>query len=155
MNILKLFLPVLTLAVLSACSKNETAFGEVEYLVFGHFYGECGGEQCIETFKLTSTQLFEDTNDNYQGTDFDWVELDADKHAIAVELLNAFPSNLADEDDQTFGCPDCGDWGGNYVEYSSNGEIGRWYLDMIKDDIPTYTHDFVDLLNEKIAEINN
>lgn len=155
MNIIKLFLPVITLIFLSSCSKIESEVANPDYLVFGHFFGECGGEQCIETFKLTSTQLLEDTNDNYLGTEFDWTELDADKHALVVDLLDAFPASLADEADQTFGCPDCGDWGGNYVEYSANGKVGRWVLDMIKDDIPAYTHDFVDLLNEKILEINN
>lgn len=155
MNILKLSISVAVLMILSSCSKLESLPSGGDYLVFGHFFGECGGEQCIETFKLTDRQLFEDINDNYRGTEFDWIELDEDKFLIVEDLFDEFPADLIDESDQTFGCPDCGDWGGNYVEYSANGKVGRWYLDMVQDDIPTYLHDFADLLNEKIQEINN
>ncbi len=46
------------------CSSNQTT-ANLEYLIFGHFYGECIGEKCVEIYKLNKTQLLEDTQDVY------------------------------------------------------------------------------------------
>ena len=45
----------LSLLLIFSCNSNddELALGENDYLIFGHFYGFCIGENCIQTFKLT------------------------------------------------------------------------------------------------------
>ena len=62
---------LIALIVLSACDEADLKEGEgtTDYIVFGHFYGECVGEQCVEIFKLTKDQLSEDSNDTYPGSD--------------------------------------------------------------------------------------
>ena len=66
----KLLLILLCLPIIfTSCKKEEVEISNNEYLIFGHFYGECIGEECVETFKLTDEKLYEDLNDNYSGTE--------------------------------------------------------------------------------------
>src|SRR5687767_5398756 len=51
---------------LTACQQEDLA--DPDYLVFGHFYGECQGESCVEIFKLDPKSLFEDTKDAYPAS---------------------------------------------------------------------------------------
>lgn len=146
----------LILISISSCSKdNDTQTNENYYLVFGHFYGECMGEECVETFKLTNTKLYEDRNDIYGSTDFNFDELGSDKFDQVKDLIFSVPDQLLNENDSTFGCPDCLDQGGLLIQYSKNGNLKTWRIDQIKDAVPSYLHDFMDEVNEKIALINN
>jgi len=145
---------VLSLSIISCSKEDETLSNSVD-LIFGHYYGECIGESCIETFKLTDTKLFEDTNDNYTASDdYNFVELSDAKFELAQDLIDLIPEELLEEDDQIFGCPDCGDWGGIYVQYRQGDTVQEWQIDMVKESIPDYLHTFVDAINEKIALIN-
>lgn len=49
-------------------SNNGLSLSDSDYIIFGHFYGECGGETCIEIFRLEKDKLFEDINDNYPNS---------------------------------------------------------------------------------------
>ena len=69
-------------------------------------------------------------------------------------LEEKFPSKLLEETEDVFGCPDCGDWGGIYVEYVKDGERRDWRIDTMLDDIPGYQRDFVKEIQEKIELIN-
>ena len=73
------------LCFILSCTDNddENAFllGDQDYLVFGHFYGMCAGEGCVETFKLTDLELFEDTVDDYSGTNLNFIKLDNERIA--------------------------------------------------------------------------
>ena len=74
-----LYILLISTCVLVGCNNSDDiALTDDDYLIFGHYYGECGGEGCIETFKLTSNTLYEDTLDNYSGSGpFNFVMLDA------------------------------------------------------------------------------
>ena len=145
------------LALLTSCTKDDDITIDANsYLIFGHFYGECLGEGCVETFKLTDTKLFEDTNDNYSGTgDFNFVELSNDQFDLVKNLPDFFPSNLLNENDKTFGCPDCADQGGIFIQYVKGNSIKSWRIDQSKGQVPSYLHSFMDQINEKIGLINN
>jgi hypothetical protein len=138
-----------------SCDKDdEFELNETNYLIFGHFYGECFGEGCIEIFKLTGDKLFEDTNDNYSGEDLNFIELENDEFEQVKDLANIFPEQLLNEDKSTFGCPDCADGGGLFIQYSKNGNLKSWRIDQNKDNVPSYLHNFIDKVNEKIGLIN-
>ncbi len=139
--------------ILSSCSKNPV-FDSENYLVFGHFYGECLGEGCVETFALTSDELFEDTNDNYRGTNFNFVKLSQEKFNLVTGLEDSFPEELLSASEDVFGCPDCGDWGGFYVEYVQDGIQQAWFIDTQLESIPSYLHEFAEEIREKISLIN-
>ena len=133
----------------------------VDYLIFGHFFGFCGGEECIEIFKLESNKLLEDINDNYPwGRDFsfyngNYIVLDHTKFDLVKNLLDYFPDSLLNENNTVIGCPDCVDQGGLYIEYNFNGIRRFWIIDQFKHNVPNYLHDFMDKINEKIILINN
>lgn len=145
--------------LLSSCSENdpEVTLGNLgeDYLVFGHFFGECGGEGCIETFALTANELYEDATDNYGGGDYDFYLLPMEKYELVKDLVNDFPTGLLDETDEVFGCPDCGDWGGLHIEYVQGGNVRNWRLDLQIESNPAYMRDFIEKVQEKIAIINN
>jgi hypothetical protein len=138
-----------TLVRVKNCNSN--------YLVFGHFYGECGGEQCVEKFKLTSDKIYEDTNDVYPGvtplTPPNYVQLTNEKFLAAQDLMSFFPNSLLAETNTTIGMPDASDGGGLYIRYHFNGVDKVWLIDQFKQNVPSNYHAFMDKVNEKIALI--
>jgi hypothetical protein len=145
-------LVLLSLMTLS-CSKDIVCDCQGgEYFIFGHFYGECVGEACIETFKIQGGKLSEDTRDRYPGADpFDWKALPDDKYQLVKDLPATLPSELLAKSDQTFGCPDCADGGGLYIEVFQDGKKHSWWIDKIKAGQPDYLHDFTDQVGAAIA----
>jgi hypothetical protein len=154
-----LFIAIAGFISISSCSQDEvTKTSDDSYLVFGRFYGECLGEQCVEIFKLEHERLFEDTNDIYPGNDNfytgNFVELGNDKYQLVKDLRNHIPKKLLEEIQVVYGCPDCADQGGLYIEYKSDAIHKYWILDQSKTNVPEYLHAFMDLVNGKIEIIN-
>ncbi len=175
------FLLVLVLAGLSSC-EEEPELPRGDYLIFGHFYGECGGEGCVETFKLESNRLLEDTTQQLRdGYNFEnsYQVLDQADYEQAKKLLISFPDQLFAgrgrqpfgplgsgyktiglpqptfaESGATFGCPDCVDQGGLFIEYRRGFAHGVWVIDQNQADVPSYLHEFIDQVNETIQSIN-
>lgn len=151
---------IATLALIAllftSCSKsdNSVQVNKMDYLIFGHFNGECIGEGCIETFKLTDDKLYEDTLDEYNGENLEFVELSSEKFKQVKDIIDYFPTKLLDDKDTRFGCPDCRDQGGIFIQYSENGNVKSWRIDQDKNEIPEYLHSFIDKVNEKISLIN-
>lgn len=155
MNTLRLIYVGLLIGLCTSCEKEDLADNnQTDYLIFGHFYGMCAGEQCVETFKLTNQSLFEDTIDDYAGQHLSFVQLEDDKFQAVKELTDLFPMELLNETNSVLGCPDCADGGGLVVQRMSNGSLRSWRIDQVKDNVPGYLHSFMDRVNEKIALIN-
>lgn len=154
---MKKFILLLSLSiVIFGCSDTDSInLSDDDYLIFGHYYGFCIGEQCIETFKLTNDKLYEDTNDNYASGPFNFEALNDETYLKVKDLVDNFPTKLLDEKESVLGCPDCADGGGIYIEYAKNGVVKSWRIDQMKGNVPNYLHAFMDAINEKIAIINN
>lgn len=153
---LKFLMIYITMALTTCNSNEDLTLNDADYIIFGHYYGHCVGEECVETFKLTKYKLYEDTIDSYAGNgEFDFVELSEDKFQKVRTILENFPKNLLKEKPTTFGCPDCADQGGILIIYSKNGVEKRWRLDHSKNDVPSYLHPFIDEVNNSISIINN
>ena len=152
----KLVLILAAVVLLIACTKsdNNMTINEQNFLVFGHFYGFCGGESCVETFKLTDEKLFEDTIDDYMGQNLEFEELESGLFLQVNDLPDFFPNQLLNESETVFGCPDCADGVGLFVQYSKNGNTKSWRIDQDYNNIPSYLHEFVYKVNEKIGIIN-
>jgi hypothetical protein len=153
-----LIFSLLLFAGISACHDCENEGHPDDFIVFGHFYGECGGEGCVEIFKLTGTKLYEDTLDHYPGSnDFYSGEfvthLSQDKFEAVKDLENFIPDQLYQETDVVIGQPDAGDWGGIYFEISEDGVHRFWLLDQLESNMPAVYNLFVERINEKIALI--
>ena len=151
----KLILLFFSVLALSSCKKKNTNPTSGDYLIFGHFYGMCMGEKCIEIFKLEKGKLFEDTRDQYPNSDGfyqgNYTLLSNQKFMDAKDLINDFPADLLQETNTVIGQPDAGDWGGLYVEYNFNGVRKFWLLDQMKSNVAVKYHEFIDKVNEKIA----
>ncbi|WP_027076270.1 hypothetical protein [Maribacter antarcticus] len=144
--------------ILFSCDNNDhdsIVINEENFLIFGHFFGECGGERCVETFKLTDEKLFEDINDDYFGENLEFEELGNGLFKQVNDLSNSFPNQLMSESETILGCPDCADGGGIFIQYSVNGSERSWRIDQRKVNIPSYLHNFIDEINTKITLINN
>jgi len=147
---------LLSLIGMSSCHKDDDILqNEEDYLIFGKFYGFCFGETCIETFKLTSSGLYEDTLDHYRATDgFDFVSLPSTMFLLVKDLTEEIPEALLNEEDKTFGCPDCYDQGGIFIQISKKDKLQTWFIDMDKKGTPDYLHPLMDAVNKKVALIN-
>ncbi len=164
MRISQLFglLIAVTLMSTTACKKdscNCLPSSDTDYLVFGHFYGECIGEQCIEIFKLTDEALFEDTQDKYpssqsayEGT---FEALPEATFNEVSDLINQVPEALLNEPNGVIGMPDAGDWGGYYIEVQRDGVVQFWLIDTMEDNIPAFLHDFNEQVRTAITAIND
>ncbi len=148
----------LALVLAASLSCNKDKLNKDDYLIFGHFYGECVGEECVELFKIERNKLLEDTKDIYpnaQGVyhgDFS-IELSEDLFNSVEDLYHNFPEKLLDEN-TIIGTPDAGDWGGYYIEYQKDGTKNCWLIDQMKSNIPTYLHPYNDNIRAAIEAIN-
>tara|TARA_B110000090_G_scaffold192333_1_gene225621 strand:- start:87 stop:554 length:468 start_codon:yes stop_codon:yes gene_type:complete len=151
-----IFLFLIVIGAFTSCNKDNDNFtiNEQSFLIFGHFYGECFGEGCVETYKLTDVKLYEDIVDDYSGQNLDFVELDNEQFELVNDLADFFPTQLLNESDTIFGCPDCADGGGLFIQYSYNGVLKSWRIDQVQNNVPTYLHNFIDQVNERILHIN-
>lgn len=139
-----------------ACASGDSGMvlHSKDYLIFGHFFGECFGEGCVQTYKLTNTELYEDTLDEYGGGHFEFQALSHEQFLQVKELAKAFPDRLLSERDSIIGCPDCTDGGGLLIELSTKNVVHRWQIDLDKAHVPNYLHPFMDEINAKIGLLN-
>ena len=151
----KIILGLFAIGILLSCNNDSININEQNFLIFGHYYGKCMGENCVETFKLTDKGLFEDTIDDRNGQNMKFIQLENEKFLQVKDLVDFFPSQLLNEKKTTIGCPDCADGGGLFIQYSENGNVKSWRIDQEKDNVPRYLHIFIDKVNEKIKMIND
>ena len=149
MNTTKLILIGLILSITLSCQKETPEANNSNYLIFGQYYGMCFGETCVETFKLTNGAVYEDQNDEYPCQNLRFTLLNYDKFDKVRDL--SIPEELLNDPTEVFGCPDCADGGGLFIQYSDNGVTKSWRIDQDKNRVPTYLHDFIDDVNEKIS----
>ncbi len=156
---------VIALAIFAfSCNKDEhnDEYGptQKEFLIFGEYAGFCGGESCIEIFKLEDGKLYEDTKDHYPSTQTtgyqgDYILLDKEKYEMVKDLIDAFPEKLKEDVNLVIGMPDAYDQGGIYVEIKENDKSYYWLIDRDTNNIPAYLHGWVNLIRERIAQVNN
>ncbi len=154
-------LTLISLSSLVACGGSSNSSGQTSSnnatnnasnapLIFGHAYGMCKGEHCIETFKLTESKLFEDKKDDYSHQTFDFEQLNSSKHNQVKDLLNQVPNALLTHETGRIGCPDCADGGGIYISVVDNGQNKSWFIDNNLNNVPTELHAFVKQVRKKI-----
>lgn len=163
MKLISIVSGVLILLSLIACDKdNDTVTCEdFQEITFGSFYGECGGEGCVEIFRIESHlgRLTEDVNDYYPHADqfYDGhftIELPANKYDLVKDLMVYFPQELLNETEVVMGNPDGGDWGGIYFELRTKDTHRFWLLDTMHDNMPAAYNEFVDRIQEKLMLIH-
>ncbi len=156
--IINLLTSVLLLGLFSNCKKDcSSPQPDTGYFIFGHFYGMCFGETCVEIFKIENGALYEDTTDNYPFGDapYDgmYVPLSSAQYALISDLMSHVPTQLLSETDKIIGTPDAYDQGGYYFEIKESGNRKYWMIDSDNGNIPAYLHTFTDALNSYINRL--
>lgn len=139
------------------CENNDPGIKDYDYLVFGHFYGKCAGEACVEIFKITGSDIYEDTNDKYPTIDppynGNFKKLNQSFYSTAKGLDDFIPSQLINNKEKVIGQPDAGDWGGIYFEFSANGKKEYWILDKNRSNLPEEFIPFVEQIEKRIEAL--
>ena len=151
---------IITLALIlgiTSCEKDDPGLKNYDYIVFGHFFGFCGGEACIEIFKVTGSDVYEDSKDIYPTNDppynGNFIKLDRSLYTAVKGLENEIPSELLRTKEKIIGQPDAGDWGGIYFEYSANGNREYWIIDKNRNNLPDYLIPFVQEIEDRIEAL--
>ncbi len=140
----------LVLFGLGCSSDDDEVSCDKETIIFGHFFGECSGERCVEIYMLQNQSLFEDSNEFFDSSEFDFEELSNDLYTQVEDVRALFPRELINTRSQTYGCPDCADQGGVYLQLVDRG--GReFFIDQDINEIPQFLRDFVLEVNERIT----
>ena len=140
-----------------SCSEEDPSSDQFDYLIFGTFYGECIGEECIEIFRIEDGKLFEDLDDRYPDggsqESGNYMELSEEKYQEVKNLYDTIPELLWALTDGTIGCPDCTDGGGVYVEIQRGDENKFWVLDNFLNRIPEPYHEIVNTIHDSVNKI--
>ncbi len=109
-----------------------------DYIIFGRFCGECGGE-CATMYKLDiiNNKLFADHTDSFWeykwGTPMKFeTHIDNEtKILLAKQILDSIPKSIlaTSRPAERFGCPDCTDGCGIFLETKSDTTIKKFYID--------------------------
>jgi hypothetical protein len=147
---------------------SQKAFGgefeshQIGYLVFGRSCGECH-RNCVVLFRFEKIgdqwTMFADLDSKVwpgEGkADFRTNFSDPWKLQVAHEIVNRMPPQIRDtaEEKTRFGCPDCHDECGYYVEYSElpGGKIKKFWLDYkASPNVPKEVTDYAIFVGEQI-----
>ncbi len=131
--------------------KHESVADAFVFTTYGCY---CVGN-CISGYKLTETGLFKGEGNKCDPSNlsFEKSPLSADKQALGQALRDAFPAELLDSTEDTYGCPDCGDWGGHYIEWTQNGTTRTWNLDALTDNLSGDVKIFVEALQQTMRDL--
>ncbi|HEX2535902.1 MAG TPA: hypothetical protein VHK69_19305 [Chitinophagaceae bacterium] len=155
--------PVILL--LSACSEStrniptaQPATDSIQQLVFGRFCGMCRGV-CAPMYKVDYTrgQVFLDTTDSYFKNNgvvrFPEAALAPDAFAKVSRLAQTLPAVLRSSSDSTFGCPDCADGCGLYLEVTSTKGTGKFRIDYQTENLEGAVKPYADSLRAVFLEL--
>jgi hypothetical protein len=126
------FISIALLALFARFPASDVSVSphKADYLIFGMYAGECD-RHCATMYKVTDSSLFIDTTDSYfkGGLRFPSTRSSSPKFLLALQLLHTIPDRLFQTDTSVWGCPDCSDGGGYYVEFRSGGKVRKYQID--------------------------
>jgi hypothetical protein len=141
--------------LLSACDDDAKPDAQMpDYVIFGDYYGECGGNSCVDLYKIEGEKVYEDSKDSYPGSTVysGQFTLRGDiSFDQAKSVIDKFPEKLFDETEIILGMPDAADWGGYYVEISRNNARRFWLIDKHSFDGSDYLNDFKAEMEAKLT----
>lgn len=138
--------------LLFSCKKDQEP--PADYLVFGTFSAGCE-TGCFKLFQLSGGQLYE-AMPGYsfvqpQTQLFSSDPLPVEKYTAARELLDDFPEYLRNSAGEVFGCPNCFDQGGLYLEQRQDGKIRKWKID--PNDHPAELGPYIQQINLIVGQL--
>lgn len=126
-----MLMAIILISSLSNCSSEEEddLTGTSEYLVFGVYHNFCIGD-CWHLYKIENGELYADNFDHIKDGEikFQSVPLDKSLYSEALTLV-PIPADVTASETETYGCPDCADQGGYYLEFIQEGTKRIVYFD--------------------------
>ena len=137
---------------------------QLEYVLFGVFCGECSGH-CATMYRYNtighSFTLWVDTTDSY-FTNKDSVHCktpvtNAQKMALADSIVQQIPDDFLTtiKSKETFGCPDCTDGCGIYLELGEAGGRKQFYIDYQTEKLPQQVRTFAESFKRQLFRIQS
>ncbi|MCE3282548.1 MAG: hypothetical protein K0Q66_1285 [Chitinophagaceae bacterium] len=152
-----------SLQVISPNKEKDSAL--VEELIFGRFCGHCGGN-CSPMFSLNTsgnvlTLRADYENHYFKGRDSLQFKNTLDEPAkleLAYQVMRRLPEMLLaySKTEDSFGCPDCADGCGIYVEFIPEGGTApkKFRLDLQESEgQPKVLSDYARFVSDKVNEI--
>ncbi|MDN5200173.1 hypothetical protein QQ008_02345 [Fulvivirgaceae bacterium BMA10] len=137
------------------CCVSPEKESKIDMLIFGKYAGFCMGN-CTRLFKIEGNKLFADDVDRGVPDEvpFQSNPLSDAQYQKAKELISNFPTSLITSSEKTFGCPDCADQGGFYIEVKYDGKIHKWNVDTSEDALPDYLVTYTRNINEVMKSLS-
>ncbi len=149
MKLLSFFILIL---LLSSCSKT-TVTNSGDPFIFGHYYGQCHGN-CTHMFQIIDNAVYPDEVDyGFVDLRFSDEPLSAEDYLLVQDLAQDIPQELLDSSTDVYGCPDCADGGGIYLEITVDSEVRKWQFDTadtedISESIVAYKNKLFEISSE-------
>jgi len=135
---------------------------KLEYIIFGRFCGECGGE-CATMYKLDilNNKFLVDHTDSYweyrRGSPMNFATTinDKRKNITVRQIIDSIPNSLLTTTIpmQKFGCPDCTDGCGIYLEIKNDTTIKKFIIDYQTEQLTGEIKIFAEHLKEIIDKL--
>jgi hypothetical protein len=140
------------LFLIGGCQKHDAAVQES--FAFGQ-YGNFCLTSCGKYYGIYNGELYPDSSQKKIGGPLTAgpVPLDHSKYLLAKPLEDTLPKYFLDHPNQTFGCPNCVDQGGYYIEIVNNGNRTYWYIDTSIPSLPVEIRDYVTTLAATIRQL--
>lgn len=130
----------------------------VQHIIFGRYCGHCISAKCAPMYKadFVNKKIFFDNSSNYnQGKPLDFSrELAADNFKHVSNLDKSIPDSLYLSTEKRFGCPDCADQCGIYLEIKKGDRNYNFELDNRTSNMNGYIVSFADQLQDIISKLS-
>lgn len=144
-------------ASLAGCreARDELVDTTIDNFMFSQYGCMCAGS-CISGYRLTSEGLYKGVGTWCDPSTlvFETTSQSATDVALAQDLQALLPLEMLQSTADVYGCPDCGDWGGYYVEITQNGSTRHWRLDTQVDTLPPSIKLFAIKVRETLDALN-
>ena len=155
---IKLLILVAVTFVFFSCKKTHNCAPfksePLSSVTFGTFAGRCAGN-CFVRWRLDNTQLTSDTAQQYFTYNaYNYVPrivLAQTKYDSVKFLLQEVPFELLEVAEKTYGCPDCRDQGGCFIEVTKND--GTKYRSYIDTDDTSYPSEAVKIFQKQVQKV--
>ena len=139
-------------SVFFGCSEDELQPVQLsnDYLIFGEHDSECWGEGCTRIFALTRENLYYDKNRSWDLSNTNFEKVDDEIFAQVKDLLDEFPEELLQENEEFIYCNGQCDFGWSIIQYSKDGNVKSWKIGF---DTPEYLSEFIARMYEKMLLI--
>ena len=136
------------------CQKE--ALPDLDFLIFGQYCNYCVTE-CVKIYKIEDGQLFKEQELQHffepNTLQFNSPALPESKFLISQQLIQEFPMQLLDAEEEVFGLPDAHDQCGLFVHYKRGDTDQYWYIDTVEERLPKYLQPYAEQIKKTVQNL--